>query len=171
MKVIDILNKIANGELKDNTKFKIINEDHTFICRYDASDPGEIWVVDNNDNFEFNYTIDHMRILNYEVEIIPIQEEIVEYTNKFLEVWKPINKQFGKLFDELLRIKNDLGLNLEDEIEEKEIPEKLEMLNANDHTKEVYYENYSKEEIALDIETLQIWINKLIDYLKSKGDE
>lgn len=56
-------------------------------------------------------------------------------------------------------------------IEEKKIPEKLEILNANDHSKEVYYENYSKEEISLDIETLQNWVNKIIDYLKSKGDE
>jgi len=55
--------------------------------------------------------------------------------------------------------------------EEKKIPEKLEILNANEHSKEVYYENYSKEEISLDIETLQIWVNKIIDYLKSKGDE
>ena len=58
--------------------------------------------------------------------------------------------------------------------EEKKIPEKLEILNANVHSKEVYYENYSKEEISLDIETLQNWVNKIIDYLeylKSKGDE
>ena len=67
------------------------------------------------------------------------------------------------------------NLNLEVEIlEEKKIPEKLEILNANVHSKEVYYENYSKEEISLDIETLQNWVNKIVDYLdylKSKGDE
>ena len=55
-------------------------------------------------------------------------------------------------------------------IEEKKIPEKLEILNANEHSKKVYYENYSKEEISLDIETLQIWVNKIIDYLQSKGE-
>ena len=67
------------------------------------------------------------------------------------------------------------SLNDEVEIleEEKEIPEKLEILNANEHSKKVYYENYSKEEISLDIETLQDWVNQIIDYLdylKSKGE-
>ena len=61
-------------------------------------------------------------------------------------------------------------LNIEIIEEEKKIPEKLEILNANEHSKEVYYENYSKEEISLDIETLQNWVNKIIDYLKSKGE-
>lgn len=60
--------------------------------------------------------------------------------------------------------------NIEILEEENKIPEKLEILNANKHSKKVYYENYSKEEISLDIETLQIWVNKIIDYLKSKGE-
>ena len=77
MKVIDILNKIANGELKNNTKFKIIPEDgEKFICKYSSSYPGYIWVINDDKEISFNYKIDHMRILSYEVEIIEEQEEI-----------------------------------------------------------------------------------------------
>jgi len=77
MKVIDLLNKIANGEIKDNTKFKIIPEDgQSFICKYASSYPGYIWVIDNGNEISFNYKIDHMRILGYEVEIIEDKEDI-----------------------------------------------------------------------------------------------
>ena len=66
MKVIDLLNKIANGELEHNTKFKIISPDTEFICRYDK-DICQIMVIGD---YEFTYMIDFMRILNYKVEII-----------------------------------------------------------------------------------------------------
>ena len=65
---------------------------------------------------------------------------------------------------------NSLNWKIEILEEEKKIPEKLKILNANEYSKELYYENYSKEEIALDIETLQHWVNEIIDYLKSKGE-
>lgn len=99
--------------------------------------------------------------LNYPVEILeetPTQEEIKEYTNKFLEAWIPVKKQFGKLFDELVRIGNDF--NLEDKLEEeKKIPEKLPIYDCTDA--------YSK----FDINDNRKAINEIIDYLKSKGDE
>lgn len=77
IKVIDLLNKIANGEIKNSTKFKIIPEDgHAFICKYGSGYPGYIWVIDNGNEISFNYKIDHMRILGYEVEIIEEQQEI-----------------------------------------------------------------------------------------------
>ena len=77
IRVIDLLNKIANGEIKNSTKFKIIPEDgHAFICKYGSGYPGYIWVIDNGNEISFNYKIDHMRILGYEVEIIEEQEEI-----------------------------------------------------------------------------------------------
>ena len=78
MKVIDILNKIANKELKNNTKFRIIGEDgKAFICRYDNKYPGEIWVLNEKGRkISFNYSIDHMRILNYEVELLEDEIDI-----------------------------------------------------------------------------------------------
>ena len=38
IKVIELLNMIANGELKNNTKFNIINEDGDIIkCKYSST--------------------------------------------------------------------------------------------------------------------------------------
>ena len=78
MKVIDLLNKIANNDLPHNTKFKIISYDNSFLCRYDDSYPGEIWVLNEESECSFNYKIDHMRILNYEVEILEDKTEEIE---------------------------------------------------------------------------------------------
>ena len=79
IKMIELLNMIANGELKNNTKFNIINEDGDIIkCKYSSTYPGYIWVIDNEE-VSFNYKIDHLRILSYEVEILEdITEEIEE---------------------------------------------------------------------------------------------
>lgn len=114
MKIIDLLNKIANGEeVPKKIKYN-----------------GKIYNWEDSEYFDSDY---------------------------------------GYLFD---RYNVSVILNSEVEIvEENKIPEKLKILNANYHSKEVYYENYSKEEISLDIKTLQNWVNKIIDYLKSKGEE
>lgn len=96
IKVIDLLNKIANGEIKDSTKFKIIPEDgQAFICKYGSGYPGYIWVIDNENEISFNYKIDHMRILGYEVEIIEDKEDIniqdiEEMPNRLLNTEDPI---------------------------------------------------------------------------------
>ena len=78
IKVIELLNMIANGELKNNTKFNIINEDGDIIkCKYSSTYPGYIWVIDNEEA-SFNYKIDHLRILSYEVEILEDNTEEIE---------------------------------------------------------------------------------------------
>ena len=82
IKMIELLNMIANGELKNNTKFNIINEDgDTFKCKYSSTYPGYIWVIDNEE-VSFNYKIDHLRILSYEVEILEDNTEEIEELKK-----------------------------------------------------------------------------------------
>lgn len=81
-----------------------------------------------------------------------------------------LSEENEKAFFDMYNISAIINEKVEIIEEEKKIPEKLEILNANEHSKEVYYEDYSKEEISLDIETLQNWVNKIIDYLKSKGE-
>lgn len=128
IKIIDLLNKIANGE---EVPEKINFNGEEYRLNYANT------YVDKNGKYIFQKY--NNLILNDEVEIIeepqPTKEEIKEYTNKFLEVWTPIKQQFGKLFDELIRIKNDLGLNLEDNIKEEpqehKIPEKLDYKYRN----------------------------------------
>ena len=131
MKVIDLLNKIANGE-EVPKKIKVGNKIYNY----------ETFNIGKGDNY---FTAEWEEVKGYRISY--------DGTYYYLEI-------------------RDYNLNDEVEIleEEKKIPEKLEILNANEHSKEVYYENYSKQEISLDIETLQIWVNKIIDYLKSKGD-
>ncbi len=68
MKIIDLLNKIAKGELPNRTKFKVYSscndkDDRVFVCEYDESYPGIIWCINND--CKFNYKIYNMRILNY----------------------------------------------------------------------------------------------------------
>lgn len=80
MKIIDLLNKIAKGELPNKTRFKVYSScndknDKAFICEYDESYPGTIWCI-CDDNCKFNYKIDYMRILNYEVELIEDEVDI-----------------------------------------------------------------------------------------------
>ena len=78
IKMIELLNMIAKGELKNNTKFNIINEDGDIIkCKYSSTYPGYIWVIDNEE-VSFNYKIDHLRILSYEVEILEDNTEEIE---------------------------------------------------------------------------------------------
>lgn len=78
IKMIGLLNMIANGELKNNTKFNIINEDGDIIkCKYSSTYPGYIWVIDNEE-VSFNYKIDYLRILSYEVEILEDNTEEIE---------------------------------------------------------------------------------------------
>lgn len=107
MKVIDLLNKIANNELPHNTKFKITSCHDSFNCKYDADYPGAIWVIDDKDRFIFNYTIDYMRILNYEVEII---EKIkgIEEINYEEHVGRNLSETVCTKISELIREVNQL---------------------------------------------------------------
>ena len=96
----------------------------------------------------------------------------IKYDNAIAEYDEEEKDYYAEGYSALFAYTIPKYMNDEVEIieEDKKIPEKLKILNANDHSKEIYYENYSKEEISLDIETLQIWVNKIIDYLKSKGE-
>lgn len=108
MKVIDLLNKIANNDLPHNTKFKIISYDNSFLCRYDDSYPGEIWVLNEESECSFNYKIDHMRILNYEVEILEDKtEEIEEYKTTYTE--RCIDIEVREKLNEVIRAVNKLN--------------------------------------------------------------
>lgn len=83
IKMIELLNMITNGKLKNNTKFNIINEDGDIIkCKYSSTYPGYIWVIDNEE-VSFNYKIDHLRILSYEVEILEDNTEEIEELQEF----------------------------------------------------------------------------------------
>ena len=92
MKVIDILNKISKNELPDKTRFKVYSstEDKSFICEYDMNYPGVIWRI-CDERCRFNYKIDFMRILNYEVEVIEENKEIEEKLD-----WEEIIGSVGK---------------------------------------------------------------------------
>ena len=116
MKIIDLLNKIANGEKVP----KKIKTEYS-ICEYDGVD-----FVDKDGKYLF-------------------------------EVHTAINSD---------------GLNEEVEIiEEKKIPEKLELVD--DENTITLFSNNAKEWTILDNVDVLVCdkINEIIDYLKSKGEE
>ena len=157
MKVIDLLNKIANGEEVPRT-IRINNIIYNFTLR---SYPIHKLYEDENRQYYWDIQYEY---LNDEVEIIN------NYTNKFLEVWESISKQFGKLFDELIRIKNDLGLNLEDniieELQEHKIPKKWEDLAFTTMRKRENSIDDDIEKIKGYIETIMRTQNEILDYLE-----
>lgn len=120
IKMIELLNMIANGELKNNTKFNIINEDGDITkCKYSSTYPGYIWVIDNEE-VSFNYKIDHLRILSYEVEILEDNTEEIEeigelkytlsecyYTEEDREYFKNANNTINKLVKAVNSIRKD----------------------------------------------------------------
>lgn len=82
IKMIELLNMISRGELKDKTKFKVYSSckdesDIPYICEYDKTEPGIIWCITSYDS-KFNFKIDYMRILNYYVEILEDNTEEIE---------------------------------------------------------------------------------------------
>lgn len=110
IKMIELLNMIANGELKNNTKFNIINEDGDIIkCKYSSTYPGYIWVIDNEE-VSFNYKIDHLRILSYEVEILEDNtEEIEEIPEENIEDCTDRNYAYlATKYNELIKAVNKL---------------------------------------------------------------
>lgn len=107
IKMIELLNMIARGKLKNKTKFKVYNgsckdeSDIPYICEYDKTEPGIIWCITKYDS-KFNFKIDYMRILNYYVEILEDNTEEIEelkryeegnmYTYKYTEIPEKINE-------------------------------------------------------------------------------
>ena len=87
IKMIELLNMIARGELKNKTKFKVYSSckddsDIPYICEYDKTEPGIIWCITSYDS-KFNFKIDYMRILNYYVEILEDNTEEIEEKSNF----------------------------------------------------------------------------------------
>ncbi len=115
MKVIDLLNKIANGE-EAPKRIKYRYHIYEYEDGYD-------FVCDNLEHryFAENYCNDY-EDLNSEVEII-------EEDNKI---------------------------------------KKLENLNVNYCRDGKLYETLTKDQIALDISTLQNWVNKIIDKINEE---
>lgn len=135
MKIIDILNKISKNELPDKTRFKVYSSrgDEPFICEYDTGYPGTIWYICDSGS-RFNYKIDFMRILNYEVEVIEENKEIEELNKISYDEFKHTdtkhrfdltNIEYDKI-NELVRAVNKINKQLEEletssEISEEEI--------------------------------------------------
>lgn len=114
MKIIDILNKIAKNELPNKTKFKVYTDkcEDEFLCEYDKDYPGTIWCITKNG--KFNYHIDFMRILNYEVEVTEEKKEIEElYENQVLDYGKINIKENREKINELVRQVNKLTKEME----------------------------------------------------------
>ena len=120
IKMIELLNMIAKGELKNKTKFKVYSSckdesDIPYICEYDKTEPGIIWCITSYDT-KFNFKIDYMRILNYYVEILEDNiEEIEELESWRLAVdeddYNTLNytlDRFGKKIDELVKAVNSI---------------------------------------------------------------
>ena len=159
----ELLGLVKNGNAPNKIKWGNIK-----YTLYTDEDTKQKYYQNDECSFFF-LNIKCLDDLNDEVEIIeeheeePTQEEINKYTNKFLEAWIPVKKQFGKLFDEIARINNNF--NLEDESEEeKKIPEKINTFEELTHIPE----NFNFNDILLADK-----INEIIDcldYLKSKGE-
>ena len=106
IKIIELLNMIANGDLKNNTKFNIINENGEIIkCKYSSTYPGYIWVIDNEE-VSFNYKIDYLRILSYEVEILEDNTEDIETIDELR--WDHDIYEIAEKVDELVKAVNKL---------------------------------------------------------------
>ena len=123
IKMIELLNMISRGELKDKTKFKVYSSckdesDIPYICEYDKTEPGIIWCITSYDS-KFNFKIDYMRILNYYVEILEDNTEEIEelkytlsecyYTEKDREYFKNANNTINKLVKAINSIRKDKG--------------------------------------------------------------
>lgn len=76
MKIIDILNKIANGE---EVKFRIIDEQEDYYCKKDD------FLRQDRNNQEVDWWLDSLW-LNKEVEIIEEQKEIPEKLETYKEI-------------------------------------------------------------------------------------
>lgn len=164
IKIIDLLNKIANGE-ETPRKIKVDGKIYEYQGddyghKQDDDDNGIItsWLFTDNEIEKYDYISE---FLNDEVEIIDDEyKEIKPLTKQDIEALGYACGEIQKCFT------NGWNKSLENKSfkEDKKI-EKLDSLNTDYYTKEAYYERLSKEEITLDIQTLKHWINKIIDYL------
>ncbi len=146
MKIIDLLNKIANGEIYTGTH--VIYRDKEYIFTGSCLE-----------NIEEKYAIAMFGLdnLNNEVEIIEEDKK-----DKFTG-WRMY--QDGK---EVYSFGNDGIFGIRDDvITNKDSLEELKHLNSDYYFEEGNYENISKEELVLDIESLKKYLNRIIDRLNS----
>ena len=102
IKMIELLNMISRGELKDKTKFKVYSSckdesDIPYICEYDKTEPGIIWCITSYDT-KFNFKIDYMRILNYYVEILEDNTEEIEEKSNFEDMGYEIAQAYFEFY-------------------------------------------------------------------------
>ena len=141
MKVIDLLNKIANREevpkkIKYNDKIWRLASNRTYFI---GSDYGyDFWVEHGDDKFE-----DEPITLNDEVEIIEEEK-------------KSLND-----------IRESYGLP---RIEEKKIPEKLEEFDIQGLEVSGYSMTQAEYLLEDGVKENRKMINWILDYLKSKGE-
>lgn len=108
MKVIDILNKIANGTLEDGFKFKYDSD----IYRYNK-EKDEIRSIEYDDRLVEYYKIE--TILNKEVEVIEENKGIEELPNELInDDWTYYTIKFYKKINELVREVNKLNKEREE---------------------------------------------------------
>ena len=103
MKIIDILNKMANGELEDGFKFKYDNDTYKHNKKEDETVSIEHGVCLGN-----YYTVEG--ILNNEVEVIEEKKEIEEIPNELInDDWTYYTIKFYKKINELVRAVNKIN--------------------------------------------------------------
>lgn len=114
MKVIDIINKIADGTLEDGFRFKIRNSYNTFVY----SKEGNIIYCENGyEDFWEEYCIES--ILNDEVEVIKESKEIEELdtTKTFDSTMQDVfewNNEMEEKINELVRAVNKINKEMEE---------------------------------------------------------
>lgn len=150
IKIIDLLNKIANGEevpkkIKYRNWLYEFNKNYNdYLCQYDS-----LLYRENDDVRQF--LNDEVEILEEEKKITPTDFENLGYA--LGSIRKYINKGYDKA------------------IEEKKIPERVLNAELFDVPK---LNNMELSNIALtnkeDIKIIKDTLNKVLDYLKSKGE-
>ena len=109
MKIIDILNKMANGELEDGFKFKHDND----VYKYNKKE-NKIVSDDEYGTCLGNYHIVES-ILNDEVEAIEEKKEIEELPNELIgDDWTYHTTEFHNKINEVIRAINKLNKEREE---------------------------------------------------------
>ena len=108
MKVIDIINKIADGTLKEGFRFKIRNSYNTFVY---SKERNIIYCENGYEDFWEEYWIES--IINDEVEVIKEveeNEEIKEIPNEIMhDDWRYYVPIFYNKINELVRAVNKIN--------------------------------------------------------------
>ena len=177
MKIIDLLNRIANGE---EVPKKIKYDDIEYKITKVMLEDNKYWKNYINEDMECLYPI-NTNYLNDEIEILEEEKETKSLTKKDIEALGYACGEIQKCFT------NGWTKSLENKPleEEKKIPEKLDMvlLGQSDNWTRKYSKDTKKMEnthielnpYVIDIireNTLEIQhkFNEIIDYLKSKGE-